>query len=840
MNKKAGAAILAAMLLVSCGRGAGPGPGSGDTSAHEKRTVRFPDAVSCRVIMPEGCSGDVRYAAAGIAAALECAGGDGAVFTDSEPEREKEILVGNVRRAGTAVRRSEIRNGRQDRWYHIGVSGDKIFILGSDDDALFCGARYFVSRILSGAVKGQDVMIPENSTFECGAREACAVSITEKGAERTFAAEVNLGEAPWYADCTGRQDVTSVLKKALAYVRSKGGGIVFLPAGVYRVTEPLTVDTAVTLRGVYANPDARSLSEGTTLLFSLKGAKKLQDSVTLCQNAALQGITVMYDDQDGTTRYGFSVKGSGNAFTVRDCNLINSWDGISSGRTPVGMVTVENVKGTVLHTGLEAEQHADICVTTDLVLSPSYWAANGGPDGGRIREIMFSNGSVGMYMGDVDRDTFENITLDGFDTGIYNRAPTRAGFSASFYNLNILKCRTGIEARGLSAAYGICIAGGRIEASQKAVVNLSSGAQSAVNAVNVALEGEIEGRINAINGEKLPGRSPAALKDVPSAPAKLYDITSYGADRNGRKDVSEALQQALNDAEKNGGGIVYIPAGLYLLEEPVTGGANICVQGACPNAQGAAADFSGSVILVTHGQGLDGGGQAAVTLNGGGSGVTGITVYYPENGIYNDMTGRKVRSYSPFLRCLGDSSYFTYSCLVACSRAVCFEGADGFVADRLTGTFYDCGVSAKNCRGGLISRIHTNGTYLSGEKKDKTVLGEDWFSDTDRLYEAVIDGVLSGRLVQVSAEDCTGLTVSHTFYYGGLNLISAEKSDITAVCCEGARTTAETFVLKGGCSLYVVICNRPNGSAYIRKTGGGNDAHMIMFNNSLTVYSGQA
>ena len=229
----------------------------------------------------------------------------------------------------------------------------------------------------------------------------------------------------------------------------------------------------------------------------------------------------------------------------------------------------------------------------------------------------------------------------------------------------------------------------------------------------------------------------------------------------------------------------------------------------------------------------------AIALNGG-SGVTGITVYYPENGIYNDMTGKKVLSYSPFLRCTGLKCYFTYSCLIACSRAVAFENADGFTADRLTGTFYDCGVSAKNCRGGLISRIHTNGTYLSGEKKDRSVLGENWFSDTARLYEAVIDGVLAKRLVQVSAEGCGDLTVSHTFYYGGLNLISAEDSEIKAVCCEGARTTTETFVLKGGCSLKVVICNRPNGNDYIRKTGGGNAAYIIMFNNSLTVYSGKA
>ncbi|MBO4770595.1 MAG: hypothetical protein J5563_07445 [Clostridia bacterium] len=839
MKTKVCAVVFAAMLLVSCGHGAEPGPGGTATAGREEKTVEFADTVSFRIVIPKECSDDVKASAAGIASALECAGGDGAVFTDGEAEQEKEILVGNVRRAETTGRRSEIRKIRQGRWYHIGVSGDKIMILGSDDDTLFCGARYFASRILSGAVKGQTVMIPENATFECGPQAPCAVSINEKGAESTFVAEVNIGEAPWYADVTGRQDMTSVLKKALSHVRSAGGGIVFLPAGIYKVTEPLTVDTAVTLRGVYADPDTQSLSEGTTLLFSLHGAKKLKDAVILEPNAALQGITVMYDDQDGATRYGFSVKGNGNAFTVRDCNFINSWDGISSGQKPVGMVTVDNVRGTVLHTGIETEQHADICVTTDVLFSPSYWAANGGPGEDKIREIMSANGSVGIYAGDVDRDTFENITLDGFAVGIYSRSPTRAGFSASFYNLNILNSGTGIEARGLSAAYGICIAGGRIEATQKAVSNLSSGAQSVVNTANVVIEGKTEGRINAIYGESLPDAGTAGRNSVSHAPARLFSITDYGADKSGRKDISAALQKALDDAANNGGGIVYIPAGLYLLEKPVTGGENVCVQGACPNAQGATPDFSGSVMLVTHGRGFGEDGRAAITLNGG-SGVTGITVYYPENGIYNDMPGKKVLSYSPFLRCTGSKCYFTYSCLIACSRAVAFENADGFTADRLTGTFYDCGVSAKNCRGGLISRIHTNGTYLSGEKKDRSVLGENWFSDTARLYEAVIDGVLAKRLVQVSAEGCGGLTVSHTFYYGGLNLISAEDSEIKAVCCEGARTTTETFVLKGGCSLKAVICNRPNGNDYIRKTGSGNAAYIIMFNNSLTVYSGKA
>ncbi|MBO4413212.1 MAG: hypothetical protein J5830_00755 [Clostridia bacterium] len=454
---------------------------------------------------------------------------------------------------------------------------------------------------------------------------------------------------------------------------------------------------------------------------------------------------------------------------------------------------------------------------------------------------MKENGSVGIYLGDVDRDTYENVTLDGFDTGIFNREPTRAGCSGSFYDLKILDSRTGIEAHGLSPAYGICIARGEIRASGTAITNLTAeGAQAVVNTANVSVTGEIYGRINSVTDDRLADLNFGASRSVPQTPAKLFNITSYGADRNGKKDVSAALQSALDDAAKAGGGIVYVPAGRYLLENPVTGGDNICIQGAHPGAQGAAADFSGSVLLVKYGKNQKADGRAAVTLTGENSGVTGITVYYPDNGIYNDMTGRTVASCSPFLRCTGKNSYFTYSCLVAVSRAVVFDGADGFVADRLTGTFYDCGIYAKNCLGGLVSRIHTNGTYLAGVKKDKSVLGADWFSDNERLGEAVLEGVLAKRLVQVEAEDCRDLTVSHTFYYGGLNLISAVRSEVKALCCEGARSTGETFVLKGGCGLTAVITNRPNGNPYIKKTEENNSAYMIMMNNSLSVYSGQA
>ena len=57
--------------------------------------------------------------------------------------------------------------------------------------------------------------------------------------------------------------------------------------------------------------------------------------------------------------------------------------------------------------------------------------------------------------------------------------------------------------------------------------------------------------------------------DVPSAYAgkTVYDVTEYGADKEGMKDSSTAFQNAISEAGQEGGdAIVYIPEGTYLLE----------------------------------------------------------------------------------------------------------------------------------------------------------------------------------------------------------------------------------------------------------------------------------
>jgi hypothetical protein len=52
---------------------------------------------------------------------------------------------------------------------------------------------------------------------------------------------------------------------------------------------------------------------------------------------------------------------------------------------------------------------------------------------------------------------------------------------------------------------------------------------------------------------------------IPSPSSKIFDVTKapYSADKTGIKDATTAIQNAINDAQTNNGGIVYLPAGTY-------------------------------------------------------------------------------------------------------------------------------------------------------------------------------------------------------------------------------------------------------------------------------------
>ena len=87
----------------------------------------------------------------------------------------------------------------------------------------------------------------------------------------------------------------------------------------------------------------------------------------------------------------------------------------------------------------------------------------------------------------------------------------------------------------------------------------------------------------------------------------VREVLAAEDDAVGGTDISEALQKALDDAGAAGGGIVYVPAGRYLLAKPVTiSGDNVQLLGCNTgtHTQNGALNTA-SILLVTHGRGGD-------------------------------------------------------------------------------------------------------------------------------------------------------------------------------------------------------------------------------------------
>lgn len=761
------------------------------------------------------------------------------IVTDWIEAVEKEIIIGATKRPESVAAAewvaTQVTEGQD--WYYIGIAdNNKIVLTGSDDSGIAAAVRYLIMTY-GEEIKTGTASLPEQllTVYQNDVPTLVTTERGEGGKPSTFVATILMGTTPYYPDPTGVKDVTDMLKEALTKVGKMGGGMVFLPGGIYRISDTLTLPQNVTLQGEYVDPDTGDFSQGTVLLLDQKGSFKTKNAIVMSQGALAAGLTFYYEGQDLSNPIPYKAtitctNGQG-AWEIRDITLLNSYIGIDNNTSPNGMVTLDNIKGTVLHTAYSMEHRADISIGTNLCFSPKYWAAAGekwnAPAEADIRAYMKSIDSVGFYMGDIDRDTYENVTLDGYKTGIYNREKTRAGLSGSYYNLQILDAEIGIATYGLDDRYGLLVVNAKIEASKTAVINDTPTelAFCQVHLLNSEISGKTVGDVHIYSSEDgADDTEYTAYNRTPARPGeKLFNLATYeGVDTTGKTDVSAALQKALDDAAAAGGGIVYLPAGRYLLANPVTiTGNNVQLAGCniSTHTQNGALDTA-SILMVTYGRDGDENSTAAITVSGQNSGLRGLSVIYPENGVsaanYETQT---LAYYSYFVRATGKGSYVKDMCMVAVSRAVHFDGADNFICDRLLMTVWDNGVKATNCSRGLISRIHTNGTYHTLGSACISVLGKDWTYDGAEVVTKVLDTHIINRLTLFKVNGCSDLQMTHVFHYGAFCYMEAKDSDIWVLNGESSRLTGISFALQGDVDLEVINFMRPNPSEFMSEEG---------------------
>lgn len=86
---------------------------------------------------------------------------------------------------------------------------------------------------------------------------------------------------------------------------------------------------------------------------------------------------------------------------------------------------------------------------------------------------------------------------------------------------------------------------------------------------------------------------------LPTAlPGQVFNVRSYGAVANGRKNDAPAIQAAINAAAKSGGGVVHLPAGRYAIHKPLrVSSSRTVIKGAGPGATVLVAPFPLSKAL---------------------------------------------------------------------------------------------------------------------------------------------------------------------------------------------------------------------------------------------------
>jgi len=109
--------------------------------------------------------------------------------------------------------------------------------------------------------------------------------------------------APWNAVGDGVADDTVAIQGALNAAAANGGGIVYVPAGKYKLTDTLDIAGGVELRGSFPSRHAAPLYDGKVKVTVLQpyggaGTTNGPPAIVLQPNAGVVGLTITYELQN--------------------------------------------------------------------------------------------------------------------------------------------------------------------------------------------------------------------------------------------------------------------------------------------------------------------------------------------------------------------------------------------------------------------------------------------------------------------------------------------------------------------------------------------------------------
>lgn len=753
------------------------------------------------------------------------------IITDYEEAKEYEILVGRTNRPES----EEVLASLSEKQFAIRVmnEGKTVVIIGYDDDYTVKAVDYFMRTYVGyDYITGVGEM-KENISLELNLNEIRTPSSSQEYAdeptlvqtkystEDVVVADIIAGRDNYGIDPTGIADSTAGIQAALNDCEKKGGGTVFLPAGSYRITKQIRIPSYTVLRGDWQHPDFGN-EYGTVIVADVQSSDQMTNgTILLGSSGGAYGLTVYYPDQsmDNVKPYPFTfyfnpnMSGKGwHAATVKNCTVINAYRGI--GVTPMGeagheQMTIENFYGTCLDIGVAIASSSDVGTCTNITISPKYWSEYAAArqlapvDTNKVAAYTKSH-AIGMRLADVEWTEYIHVTITDCKTGIWIVPSDRIGFAGSFYDTVVLDCGTAVVTDMLDRRWGAHFSNCYLVGDDYAMINNSEGI---IKTAGTTIIGGLSGDI-LVETDSLVDYNIDTGVSYKKPNAFLY-VADF--DKTGKTNIASALQALLDEAGKTGG-VVYLPGGNYLLDDPVTVPAGVELRGTSPVANREETGYGiGTRIFTHYGVGMGEDDTALITL-GEYAGVNGIRFIYTSN-----HSGIRDTAYA--IRGTGKGVYVVNSCMILAGRGIDFADCDFHLIKKVTSFCFINDIRVGGEGGTVTGFLHNctvcdrigftpesgelGGTMINPSYSNRNEVGRD--------YDTVIMVI-----------DAYNQRIWNAFAYGVAHFIYAENSEGTLAVNIGTDNigskTAQMVVSGGDFTAINVL--RYNGHSYDVVDGG--------------------
>ncbi|HET6383412.1 MAG TPA: glycosyl hydrolase family 28-related protein [Armatimonadota bacterium] len=507
----------------------------------------------------------------------------------------------------------------------------------------------------------------------------------------------------WGADPTGRADSSGAIQRALDDVAAAGGGVVFLPAGRFRLDGPLRIGYATTLRGAGGDPDRLPAAQRTVLLATGAPFDRPLLDVTAGEGA-LVGLAIWYPQQsaEDVVAYPFSILAS--AADLRDVALLDSFNGVEI--QAANTCFVDHLVGTVLNRGLSAQHSTEFSWMRDVHFANRFWRQAavelGGPalspDAAASLDRFTRLHLVGLELGRIDGMAVDGFRADDARVAVriekdpHENQHRVFGFGGVVRDVHGPREEFGWDPWYYGMHY--------VDVDRVPELVSRGTLRQRPPVVPVPAPARRDpGSFIDVTRPVASGKPGARFGAVGDVSAGLPDGTSGKPEK---ADDTAAIQGALDAEGRAGGGTVYLPQGQYRITRPLTVPRGVELRG--PLGRGKSRAFRPTCVLEAFfGAGAPETDPALVTLQDH-AGIRGLEIAYPDQ----PFDAARLQSYPYAIRGAGAGVWIVDVLLVNAYSGIDLAShrCDHHVVEGVWGTAMRNGIRVGGgSRGGYLERL---------------------------------------------------------------------------------------------------------------------------------------